>query len=249
MLFINNDDVREVLTVVDAIAAIEEGHRELGRGDLAIRPRIDLYTESSSPSRFYRWGTMEGSSKGLHRHAIRMKSDVVSWRDHGGGRVEDKYCSQPGLFCGLIFLLDTETGEPLALINDGYLQHIRVGALAGLAARYLAREDATTVGMLGAGGMARSHVAAFAAVRPIARVNVYCPTREHREQYAREINAQLGIDVRPATRPRTLRGARTSSPRAPTRWRPSFSDRCWSRACISPRWEVSSPRRSIRALM
>src|SRR5438309_7447360 len=111
MLFISNNDVQRVLRVDEALAALEEGHRELARQDLVARPRVDIYTETDNADRFHRWGTMEGSSKGLHRHAIRMKSDIISWRDIGDGRrVEDKYCTQPGLFCGLIFLFDTNSG-------------------------------------------------------------------------------------------------------------------------------------------
>lgn len=197
MLFLNNDDIHRVLTIEDTLRVLEEGHRELERGELVSRSRIDTYTETSREAFFHRWGTMEGSSKGLHRHAIRMKSDIVSWRDHGGVRVEDKYCVQPGLFCGLIFLFDTENGEPLAILNEGHLQHLRVGALAGLGAKYLAKKDAATVGMLGAGGMARSHLTAFKAVLPIQRCQVYCPTPEHRLEYAREMAELLDVEVIP----------------------------------------------------
>ncbi len=197
MFFINNDDVQKVLTIGDTLLALEDGHRELARQELVARPRVDIYTETDNDGYFHRWGTMEGSSKGLHRHAIRMKSDVVSWRDHGGGRVEDKYCVEPGLFCGLIFLFDTNNGEPLAIINEGYLQHLRVGALAGLGAKYLAKSDAATVGMLGAGGMARSHLMAFAAARPIKQVKVYSPTPANREVYAKEMSELLDVEVIP----------------------------------------------------
>lgn len=201
MLFLNNDEIQQVLTIEDTLRVIEEGHRELERGELVSRPRVDIYTETSREAFFHRWGTMEGSSKGLHRHAIRMKSDIVSWRDHGGVRVEDKYCVEPGLFCGLIFLFDTENGAPLAIMNEGYLQHLRVGALAGLGAKYLAKTDASTVGMLGAGGMARSHLMALKAVRPIQQCKVYCPTPEHRVEYAKEMADLLGVDIIPCDTP------------------------------------------------
>ncbi len=198
MLFIDNSVVQQVLSVEDTLRVLEDGHLELARQELVARPRVDIYTETDDPERFHRWGTMEGSSKGLHRHAIRMKSDIISWRDIGDGkRVEDKYCYQPGLFCGLIFLFDTNNGEPLAIINDGYLQHMRVGALAALGAKYLAKENASVVGMLGSGGMAHSHLEAFAAVRKLSRVQVYSPTREHREAYAREMSEKLDVEVVP----------------------------------------------------
>jgi len=198
MLFINNDEVQQVLAVEDVLGVLEEGHRELARQELVARPRVDIYTETDNAEQFHRWGTMEGSSKGLHRHAIRMKSDIISWRDIGDGRrVEDKFCYEPGLFCGLIFLFDTNNGEPLAIINDGYLQHMRVGALAALGVKYLSKPDSAVVGMLGSGGMAHSHLEAFAAVRPIKRVQVFSPTRSNREAFAREMSEKLDVEVIP----------------------------------------------------
>jgi alanine dehydrogenase len=197
MLFINNEEVEKVLTMEDTLRVLEDGHKELARGELAGRPRVDVYTETREREKFHRWGTMEGSSKSLQRFAIRMKSDVVSWPVRHGVRVEDKYCVQPGLYCGLIFLFSTEDGAPLAIINDGFLQHMRVGALYGLGAKYLARKDAAVVGMLGSGGMARTHLTAFAGVRKIKRAKVFSPSREHRELYAEEMERKLGIETIP----------------------------------------------------
>lgn len=197
MLFINNDEVEQVLTMEDTLRVIQEGHEEMALGDLAGRPRVDVYTETHDADKFHRWGTMEGSSKSLQRFAIRMKSDVVSWPVRHGLRVEDKYCVEPGRYCGLVFLFSTEDGAPLAIINDGHLQHMRVAALYGLGTKYLARRDASVVGMLGSGGMARTHLAAFACVRKIRKAKVFSPTREHRELYAREMADKLGIEVVP----------------------------------------------------
>lgn len=197
MLFINNKEVEKVLTMKDTLSALEEGHRELAKGELVGRPRVDVLTETSSNERFHRWGTMEGSSKRLQRFAIRMKSDVVSWPTRYGTRVEDKYCLRPGLFCGLIFLFSTENGEPLAIINDGYIQHFRVGALYGLGAKYLAKKDASVVGMIGSGGMARSHLRAFTEVREIKKVKVYSPDKEHRTLYAKEVERELSLEAIP----------------------------------------------------
>ena len=69
----------------------------------------------------------------------------------------------PGLLCGLILLASIEIGELLACINDGVLR--RVAADGGIGARYPARKNAELVGMLGSGGVARSHMLAFMAVR------------------------------------------------------------------------------------
>lgn len=84
-----------------------------------------------------------------------MKSDVITWpRDAHGNWTEEKYCVEPGTFCGLVLLISTKNGEPLAFINDGVLQHMRVGGGAGIGVKYLSRENSRTVGMLGSGGMA-----------------------------------------------------------------------------------------------
>jgi hypothetical protein len=98
VIFIDNQTVAKVLTMEDTLRAIENGHQELARGELAGRPRLDVYTETRRPETFHRWGTMEGSSKSLQRFAIRMKSDVVSWPVKHGIKVEDKYCVKPGLY-------------------------------------------------------------------------------------------------------------------------------------------------------
>ena len=195
---IDNDQVKALLTMADCIRVQEEAFKELGTGDAVHRPRIDVYAPCEREDGYYRWGSMEGASKALGIFAIRMKSDIVHWpRDAQGGWTEEKYCVRPGTYCGLVFLFSTRNGEPLAIINDGHLQHMRVGGGAGLGAKCLARADSRIVGMLGSGGMARTYLTAFCAVRPIKRVKVYSPTPEHREAFAKEMSRELGIEVEP----------------------------------------------------
>ena len=207
VLFIHNDVVAEVLTMDDCIAAQDAAFRQLADGLAAHRPRSDIYTPCDRDDGYYRWGTMEGANGGYL--AIRMKSDVMTWpRDEDGNWSEDKYCVEPGTYCGLIFLLSTQNGEPLAFINDGCLQHMRVGGGGGIGAKYLARKGAKTVGMLGSGGMARSYLEAFKSVRDITRVKVYSPTKANREAYAKEMSLRLNIEVQPVDNPEeAVRGA------------------------------------------
>src|SRR5262249_39235692 len=106
-----------------------------------------------------------------------------------------KYCMRPGTYCGLVLLFSTADGEPLAIINDGYLQHARVGASAGIGTRLLARGDARTVGMIGAGGMARTVLEALDEGRDIRAVKVFSRSAANREAYAAEMSAQFDISV------------------------------------------------------
>jgi ornithine cyclodeaminase/alanine dehydrogenase-like protein (mu-crystallin family) len=193
-LLISNEETAELLTMDATILALEESYKALHRGDAVCRPRIDLELPAGSPDHLYRWGTMEGG--GPRYFAIRMKSDVTYWQQSGGYASREKYCVEPGKFCGIIFLFSTENGAPLAILNDGIVQHMRVGADSAIGAKHLARTDARVIGMLGSGGMARSHVEAFLSVRPgIERIQVFSPTKANRERFAAEMADRHGIEA------------------------------------------------------
>ena len=90
-------------------------------------------------------------------------------------------------------LFDTETGEWLALV--GGVSHLRIPATMALAARYLARPDARSVGVLGSGRNPLGILTALKLIRPLERADVYSPTREHRETFAQRATAALRFPV------------------------------------------------------
>jgi alanine dehydrogenase len=206
MIFLTNEHIEQVLDMTTCIKAMEEAYRELNERRAGYRPRIDFYVPQDP--HYYRWGTMEGASRKLGVFAIRMKSDMLAWEEKDGFMVEDKYCIERGRYCGLIFLTSTRNGEPLAIMNDGYLQHMRVGACAGLGTKYLSRPNSKVLAMIGSGGMARTYAAAIKEVRPLELVRVFSPTKTNREAYAREMKDKLKIDVVAVDSPETaLKGA------------------------------------------
>lgn len=75
---------------------------------------------------------MEGVSRKLGIFAIRMKSDMLVSNREGEFQTEENDCIKPGTYCGLIFLFSVRSGEPLALLNDGHLQHSLSTAREGL---------------------------------------------------------------------------------------------------------------------
>jgi ornithine cyclodeaminase/alanine dehydrogenase-like protein (mu-crystallin family) len=199
-LFLNNDDVKSLLTMKITMEALETSYAKMISGEAVCRPRIDVQIPTRDPHKVYQWGTMEGGSSSGY-FAIRMKSDILYEQEYQGTRTLEKYCIQPGTFCGLIFLFRVDNGEPLALINDGTLQHMRVGADSGLGTKYMAKENAEVIGMMGSGGMARSHIDSISLVRKIRRIQVYSPTRANREAYAREMKEKHGIETVPLDHP------------------------------------------------
>jgi len=199
-LIINNDDVAKVLTMETTLAALEESYLGLVARTAVCRPRIDIRIPTSDPAKNYQWGTMEGGSTSGY-FAIRMKSDIIYETQYNGVTTQEKYCVRPGLYCGLILLTSIQNGEFLAFINDGHLQHMRVAGDGGIGVKYMANEDAELVGMLGSGGMARTHMQAFTRVRTIKKLQVYSPTKENREAFGREMAAKYNIEVKVCDRP------------------------------------------------
>ena len=97
----------------------------------------------------------------------------------------------------MLIMFNARDGMPMAFINDGFLQHMRVAGGAGLGVKYLARPDSHMVGMIGSGGMARTYLEAFAAVRQITKVKVYSPSQNNAKVYAKEMTEKFNIEVIP----------------------------------------------------
>jgi ornithine cyclodeaminase/alanine dehydrogenase-like protein (mu-crystallin family) len=96
---------------------------------------------------------------------------------------------------GIVLLFSSANGELLAIMNDGVLQRMRVGGANGVATKYLARQDAERVGLIGSGWQAGSQVMAVCEARRIKKIKVFSPTRENREKFARETSQMVGVEI------------------------------------------------------
>jgi ornithine cyclodeaminase len=94
-----------------------------------------------------------------------------------------------------ILLLDPATGELLAIMDGRYITEARTAAVSAVSARLLAREDAGTLAILGAGVQARSHLEALARVRPLREVRVWSRTAGRRDAFVREMTPRAGVRV------------------------------------------------------
>ena len=195
MLLIDNDTASQVLNMADCITALEDAYKEEAVGSAANRTKSQLHVHTSDADKWYRFSSAEGGLAGAGVVAIRIKSDVLCWPTLYGQVRSYNYCMEPDRFCGLILLFRTENGEPLAILNDGVIQHLRVGATAAIAAKRMAREDASVLGILGSGGMAESHLRAYAEVRPLRLAKIYSPNREHREELAKRMSREFSFEI------------------------------------------------------
>jgi len=195
LLLLNNTDVQKVLDMSLCMAALDEVFQEMARGEAVGMGRIDVYVPSGQKAApYYRWAVMTGGSKKDGLVCARMLSDMVAWpREHGRIR-ENKYARAPGTFLGLLFLFSAKDATPVAMINDGLLQHMPVGGGAGLGVKYLSRPDSSVVGMIGSGGMARAYLDAFCHVRSIKKIKIWSPNTANAQAYAREVAERHGVE-------------------------------------------------------
>src|SRR2546429_5225916 len=108
---------------------------------------------------------MDGVIPKLGIGAIRINSDIVTFPRVGNNLRREKVPAAPNnRYVGLVLLFSVENGEPLAILPDGVMQRMRVGAANGLGIKYLARENAKTVGILASGWQAGAQLMAASAV-------------------------------------------------------------------------------------
>ena len=196
-LLINTEEARRVLTMDDCLEYLDAAYKDLANKEAVTAPpggRWDVWWPIGD-EKFYVFGSLQGRSRRLECSRSGSSPDIMHYPWEPTARRWTSTASMPGKYCGLIMLFSVWNAELLAILNDGHIQHMRVGATAGVAANYMARENAVSVGMFGSGGMARTYLEAFSKVRRIDYCRVYSPTRAHREAYAAEMSDKLDINV------------------------------------------------------
>ncbi len=201
-LILSNDDVEAVLEMPACIAILEETYKELASGIGISRVRSDCLAPTARDDAVYGLKSMDGVVPSLEVGAVRINSDIITWPRTGSGRRRVKVPAAPGdRYVGLILLFSTATGAPLAILPDGVVQRMRVGATNGLGIKYMARADARSVAILGSGWQAGAQLMAAASVRNIEEIRCFSPDSGHREAFALEMTDLLGISVSPVDSP------------------------------------------------
>ncbi|MEU2362159.1 ornithine cyclodeaminase family protein [Streptomyces noursei] len=173
-LLLSDDDVRRSCDMAAVVDAVEAALHDAPGPQLALPPRS--------------YAAVEGTFLRV-MPAIMGRAGVLGLKMlHGSFERGVRY---------LVVLCDLKTGAVTGVLDAAYLTAARTGATSGVATRHLAREDAETVGVLGAGLEAETNLAAVAAVRPVARVKVFSPRPARRADFAARMGAALGLDVVP----------------------------------------------------
>lgn len=202
-LLLSNEDVEAALGMAECIEAMEIAYRDLGTLAGGNGVRSEILAPTSRKEALYSLLTMNGVSPRFGIGAVRINSDILTWPNAAAGRRRVKVPAAPNRrYVGLVLLFDTHSGTPLAIYPDGIVQRMRTGATCGLAAKYLARQDAREAALIGTGWQSGAQVMAICAVRTIKRIRCYSPRREQREAFAREIGRKLNVEIVAVAEPR-----------------------------------------------
>jgi len=180
MLYLTEQDITDLLTMQDALEAVEFAFKAQATGDATNEPRRRVRANNAVLM------TMSGAIASLN---------VFGFKAYSFARGKARFH---------VNLYDTATGDLLAMMEGDKLGQMRTGAASGIAAKHLARENARTVGIYGTGWQAQSQLAAVCAVRKIESVRVYSRSPEKREAFSEKMSDQLGIaDITPVPQPET----------------------------------------------
>src|SRR5207302_2044770 len=199
---LSNADVEKVLSMRDCIDVLEDVYVDLSEGRGVNRVRSDCLVPSGREQALYSLKSMDGVIPKLGIGAVRIDSDIVTWPKQGNTMRRVKVPAAPNnRYVGLVLLFSAQTGEPLAIVPDGVMQRMRVGATNGLGVKYLARKDAKSVAILGSGWQAGAQLMAVCAVREIETIRCFSPDPGHRKAFASSMSTALGVEVEPVAQP------------------------------------------------
>lgn len=183
---LSRDDVRHALPMRQAIKAVKNAFIQLSTG----QANMPLRTVLRVPR---------------HRGVVLFMPAYLAAEDQMAVKIasvfEENSAKGLPLIHSLVVVMDTSTGEPIAVMDGTYLTALRTGAASGVATELLARKDAQTVAILGAGAQGRAQLEAVCAVRSIQKALVYDTVLDRATSFASEMSRRLSLAVEAADTP------------------------------------------------
>jgi thiomorpholine-carboxylate dehydrogenase len=172
-LFLNEKQVREHLRMAELIPAMEKALAEFSTGKVTQPVRSVINVDPP--------GGFLGLMPALTPDGLGLKA-VTFFPSNAERRIPTHMAT--------IFLVDPQTGTPLAIMDGRLVTEMRTAAVSAAATRLLAAPDAKVLAILGSGVQAHSHGEALRLVRRFEEIRVWSPTKEHAERFAREIGGR-----------------------------------------------------------
>jgi ornithine cyclodeaminase/alanine dehydrogenase-like protein (mu-crystallin family) len=192
-LILREADVAAVLTMADTMRVLDAAFRRHAADEARNQPRRRV--------------ALPGGRGVLHVLPAYVPGTPGHPEAEGTGLVGLKsYAAVAGKVRFIVQLFSAEDGQLLALIEADLLGQMRTGGASGVATRYMARPDASIVGMFGAGGQARTQALAMCEARPIEKFNVYARNYERTQAFCQSLAAETGVACVPVEQPEQAAG-------------------------------------------
>ena len=179
-LILSADDLAGLVTLPEAIAAVRAAHAELAAGQASQPAPVALGSSVSSSVML----PMVASSGRLNLSVVKALTDAPDNRGRGLPTQRS-----------VIMVLDSTTGECLAIVDGAVVTRARTAAASAVATAALANPDATTLGLVGAGRLAIEHVAAIRTVRPISQIRVWSRSVDTLSAFRAAVGADIVVNV------------------------------------------------------
>jgi len=184
---ISKEQVETLFSMKDAIKAVERCFAAYSDGKTGMPPIVTCYVKNYG-------GVLEIKSGYLETDCIGAK--VICYFEENPSRY-----GLPAL-TGVVVLNDLKTGIPIAIVNAAPITALRTGAAGAVAAKYLARRDSRSVGIVGTGVQGRYQLIGLNELFDIAEVRAYDRIKDSSMRYASEMSSKLGLDVKAVEVPR-----------------------------------------------
>ena len=193
LLYLSAEDVETVgPSMAEMIELLESAFREKGAGRVEMPPKPGIHPG--------------GGDNFIHAMPAYIPAQQAAGIKWVGGFPDNPPRGLPYI-SGLLILNDPETGVPLVVMDCGWITARRTGAATAVAAKYLARTNSSTVGILACGVQGRTNLEALRAILPLTHVRAYDLHRHVAERYAREMSRHLELEIEVVDEPeRAVRG-------------------------------------------
>ena len=182
ILYLSRRDIESInLPMIEVIEALDEMFKEKGNGKVEMPPKPGIHTR---PNAFIH---------AMPAYIPSLESAGMKWvSGYPGNQAKGlPYIS------GLLILNDPDTGIPIAIMDCTWITAMRTGAATAVAAKYLARPESASVGIVACGVQGRSNLEALACLFKIKKVLAFDIKPDIAVHYAEEMKVQLGLDIEP----------------------------------------------------
>ena len=180
MIFLNRDQINDLISMEEAIRAMGTAFAQLSNGEAVVPPRLSLDIPDKNATSL----VMPAYATGSPYYTVKIVSVNYSNPDKG-----------LPLIHGIVQVFDAENGKHIANLDGASITAIRTGAASGLATDLLAKENANVCAVFGTGVQAASHIEAVLEVRPIEKIMVFSRSKPSAEKFCSTLANQVQCEI------------------------------------------------------